>query len=194
MAHWRRWLPLAAAALATVLLAGGFGLAANQLATPRRHAAPQLTTVPASALTRLGLSLEAPSLPPYCSVTDAAVSQGWMQAGSAGCAISRDAAESAARRGGGARVVESVLASVTSTRTAAIGHDHLAWLVVIQQSLGACQQNGSWSICVGGSRGFGWNQLALVDAHGGGLFSTVRLSPMGARPPQTVPRGSVLGG
>jgi hypothetical protein len=193
VAHCRRWLPLAVAALATALLAGGFGLAANQLAAPRSQPAPHLKTVSTAALTRLGLSLSAPSLPPYCRVTEAAAGQGWLRAGSAGCAISRDAAESAARRGGSPRVVESVLASVTSTRTATIGHHHLAWLVVVQQSLGACQQNGGWSICVGGARGFGWNQLALVDAHDGGLFSTLRLSPMGGRP-QTVPAGGLLGG
>ena len=194
VAHWRRWLPLAVAALATALLAGGFGLAANRLATPRPQPVPQLATVSPATLARLGLRLTAPSLPAYCGVADAAVSQGWLRSGSAGCAISREAAESAARQGGNARVVESVLTSVTSSRTSAIGRDRLAWLVVIQQSLGACQQNGGWSICVGGPRGFGWNQLGVVDAHGAGLLGTLRLSPMGGRPPPTAQTGGLLGG
>jgi hypothetical protein len=195
MAQLRRWLPLAVAALVTVLLAGGFGVAANQVATPRAQPPPQLKTVSTAALTRLGISLGAASQPPYCGVAEAAVGQGWLRSGSAGCAISRDAAESTARRGGTAQVVESVLATVTSTRVPAIGHDHLAWLVVVQQSFGACQQNGGWSVCVGGGRGgIGWNQLALVDAHGAGLFSVLRLSPVVGRPQQVFPPGAMLGG
>ncbi|HSR21953.1 MAG TPA: hypothetical protein VLW53_00270, partial [Candidatus Eisenbacteria bacterium] len=68
MAHWRRWLPLAVAALATALLAGGFGLAVGRLATPRPQPVPQLATVSPATFARLGLRVTAPSLPPYCGV------------------------------------------------------------------------------------------------------------------------------
>jgi hypothetical protein len=188
VAHVRRWLPFAAAVLATALLASGVGVAANRLATPRSQPVPQLKTVSPAALTRLGLSLAAAPQPAYCGVAAAAVSQGWLRPGSAGCPISRDAAESTARRPGSGRVVESVLGLVSSNRIASVGHDHLAWLVVVQQSTGACQQSGGWSLCVGAARGFGWTQLALVDGHGAGTFSTLRLAPMGGQPPPRYPR------
>lgn len=195
MANLRRWLPLAVAALATVLLAMGVGLAASQLATPRTQPPPQLKTVPPTTLARLGISLAAASQPPYCGLADSAVGHGWLRSGSAGCAIGREAAESTARQGGAARVVESLLAFVTSTRAAAIGRDHLAWLVVVQQTLGACQQSGGWSLCVGTGRGgFGWNQLAVVDAHSGGLLGVLRLSPLVGRPQPVLPSGALLGG
>jgi hypothetical protein len=193
VAHLRRWLPLAVAAVATALLAAGVGVAANQFAAPRSQPAPQLKTVPATALTRLGISLSAASQPPYCGVADAAMGRGWLRQGSAGCAIDRDSAESSARRGGSARVVESVLAFVTSSRNTAIGRDRLAWLVVVQQAVMPCQQSG-W-VCLGPARTFGWSQLVVVDAHGGGLVGTLRLSPMGgARPPQILPPSTLLGG
>ncbi|HXM57618.1 MAG TPA: hypothetical protein VOB72_19630 [Candidatus Dormibacteraeota bacterium] len=193
MAHLRRWLPLAVATLATALLAAGTGVAANQFAAPRPQPAPQLKTVPAAALSRLGISLSAASQPPYCGVAGAAMGRGWLRQGSAGCAIDRDTAESAARRGSSARVVESLLAFVTSTRNTAIGRDRLGWLVVVQQSAIPCQQSG-WG-CLGAVRGFGWSQLAIVDAHGGGLLGTLRLSPIGGgRPPQMLPPSAMLGG
>ena len=47
VAQMRRWLPFTVAALATVLLAAGFGFAVDQLATPHTQPAPQLKTVPA---------------------------------------------------------------------------------------------------------------------------------------------------
>lgn len=178
MAPLRRWLPLAAAALATVLLAGGFGMAADRLASPRSQPVPQLRTVSAATLARIGVSVSAPVEPAYCGVADAAVGRGWIQAGSAGCAIDQVTAEASARQGGGARVIESLLAQVTSTRVAAIGHDRLAWLVVTQQSFSACQQPATgWSICLGGRGGFVWSQLVLVDAHSAAIVNSVRLSP-----------------
>lgn len=193
MAHLRRWLPLAVAAAATALLAAGTGVAANQFAAPRAQPPPQLKTVPSATLTRLGVTLSAASQPPYCGMAGAAMGRGWLRQGSAGCAIDQDTAESAARRGGSARVVESLLAFVTSTRNPAIGRDHLAWLVVVQQTASPCQQNG-WG-CPGAARAFGWSQLVVVDAHGGGLVSTLRLTPMGGvRPPQMLPISTMLGG
>jgi hypothetical protein len=178
VAPLRRWLPFAAAALATVLLAGGFGLAASRLASPRSQPVPQLRTVSAATLARIGVTVSAPVQPAYCGIADAAVGQGWIQAGSAGCAIDQATAEASARQGGGARVVESLLAQVSSTRVAAIGHDRLTWLVVTQQSFSACQQPATgWSICLGGRGGFAWSQLVLVDAHSASIVNSIRLTP-----------------
>jgi hypothetical protein len=198
VAQWRRWLPFAVATLATVLLAGGFGLAVNQFATPRHQPAPQLKTVPASTLTRLGITLAAPSQPLYCGVTGAVVSHGWLHSGAAGCAIAQSAAESAARQGGSARVVESVLAQVSSSRIAALGRDVLAWVVVTQQSLqGSCMQGvGGYQVCVGtGRTGFSWSQLVVVDAHSSGIVNQLRLNPAGGGrvKPGFPPPGAVLG-
>ena len=193
MAHVRRWLPFAAATLVTALLASGVGLAANRLAAPAPPPAPQLKTVTPAMLDRVGISLTPASQPAYCGVAAAAVAQGWLRQGSAGCAISQESAEAAARRGGGARVVESVLALVSSTRISGIGRDHMAWLVVVQQPVRTCQQSGGWATCLGPTRSFSWSQIALVDAHGGGILNTLRLIPTGVRPVQPFPPGGLLG-
>lgn len=199
VAQWRRWLPFAVATLATVLLAGGFGLAVNQFTAPRHQPAPQLKTVPASTMTRLGITLSAPSQPLYCGVAGAVVGRGWLRSGAAGCAISQSAAESTARQGGSARVVESVLAQVSSSRVAAIGRDMLAWVVVTQQSVrGSCMQGvGGYQVCVGGGRtSFTWNQLVVVDAHSGSIVNQLRVTPAGAgrvRPAFPQP-GAILSG
>jgi len=181
VAQMRRWLPFAVATLATVLLAGGFGLAIDQLATPRVQAAPHLKTVPAATLTRLGITLSAPAQPLYCGVAGAIVSHGWLSSGAGGCAISQGDAEAAARQGGNARVVESVLALVSSSRVAALGHDLLAWVVVTQQSVAStCMKGlGGYQVCVGYRGGFAWTQLVVVDAHTGGIVNQMRLSPTG---------------
>jgi hypothetical protein len=194
VAQLRRWLPFGAAAIATVLLAGGFGLAASQLSASRSRAAPQLRTVPVSTLDRLGVSLAAAVQPPYCGLAGGAVQQGWLHAGSAGCAIPRAAAETAAGRGGNMRILESVLAAVTSTRVAAIGRDHLAWLVVTQGASNLCRQSSTgFAVCIG-PRGVGWTQLVLVDAHGAGIFSSLRLTPGGAVTRPFSPNGTLNGG
>lgn len=192
MAPVRRWLPFTAAALATVLLAGGFGLAADRLVTPQLRPAPQLKTVPAATLARLDITLAAPDQPLYCGVADEAVSRGWLRSGTAGCAISQSAAESAARQGGQARVVESVLAQVSSTRLFAVGGAHLAWVVVTQQSTGSCPQAvGGWAPCTSGRGGVVWNQLVVVDGHSAGVVGRLRLGPAAGRPqPRFYPPGA----
>jgi len=188
----RRWLPVGVAALLTTLFAGGFGLAVDQLLTTRPQEVPQLRTVTPGGLDRLGITLAAPIQPPYCGVAHAVVRQGWLGSGSAGCAIARPAAEAAAMQGGTIRVMESLLAQVTSTRTSAIGHDHLAWLVVTQQTHNPCQQPASVSSLCIGVAGFAWNQLVVVDAYGGAIVTRLRLSPMGRQSP-TLPRSGLPG-
>jgi hypothetical protein len=197
VAQMRRWVPFAVATLATVLLAGGFGIAVDQLATPHAQAAPQLKTVPAATLSRLGLTLSAPSQPLYCGVAGAIVSHGSWNPGSGGCAISQSDGESAARQGGNARVVESVLALVSSSRVGALGHDLLAWVVVTQQTLrSSCTQGlGGYQVCVGNRGGFAWTQLVVVDAHTGGVVNQMRLSPTGGGRVRPFPvPGTVLSG
>lgn len=194
----RRWLPFAVATLAAVLLAGGFGLAIDQFAAPHRQPAPQLKTVSTATLSRLGITLSAPAEPLYCGVTGAVASHGWVNSGAAGCAVSQGAAETAARQGGSARVVESVLALVTSSRLSSLGHDLLAWVVVAQQTTrSSCMQGvGGYQVCVGGRAGFAWTQLVVVDAHTAGIVNQTRLSPAAGgrvRPALPVP-GTVFSG
>jgi hypothetical protein len=198
VAQMRRWLPFAVAALATVLLAAGFGFAVDQLATPHPQPAPQLKTVPAATLSRLGITLSAPAQPLYCGVAGAVVSHGWLQSGAAGCAISQSAAESAARHGAADRVLESVLALVNSSRASALGRDLLAWVVVTQLRLQpTCLKGvGGYQVCVGARPVFSYTQLVIVDAHSGGIVNQMRLSPLGAgRVKPAFPQpGAVLAG
>jgi len=198
VAQVRRWLPLAVATLATVLVAGGFGIAADELATPHPQAAPQLKTVPAATLSRLGMRLAAPAQPLYCGVAGTAVSHGWLRSGAAGCAISQGAAESATKQGGTTRVLESVLARVTSSRTPVVTSDLLAWVVVTQQTVPpTCMPGfGGYQVCVGPRGGFMWSQLVVVDAHTAAIVNQVRVSPAGGgriRPVFPQP-GLIVGG
>jgi len=191
VAQMRRWLPFAVATLATVLLAGGCGLAIDQFATPHQQPMPQLKTVPAASLSRLGITLSAPAEPLYCGVTGAIASQGWLRSGAAGCAISQSTAETAARQGGKSRVVESVLALVSSSRTSSLGHDLLAWVVVTQQTQrSACLPGvGGHTVCAGGRAGvqFSWTQIVVVDAHTAGIVNQLRVSPTGGGRIRTYP-------
>ncbi|HYW26157.1 MAG TPA: hypothetical protein VE953_18450 [Terriglobales bacterium] len=181
MAQMRRWLPFAVATLATVLLAGGFGFAVDHVAAPHRQPAPQLRTVSAATLSRLGITLSAPAEPLYCGAAGAVVSHGWLSSGAAGCAISRNAAEGAARQGSGTtRVVESVLALVDSSRVSTLGHDLLAWVAVTQQTRSSCMQGlGGYQVCVGGRGGFTSSQLVFVDAHSAQVVTQLRLTTPG---------------
>ena len=196
VAQMRRWLPFAVATLASVLLAGGFGLAIDRFAAPRTQPAPQLKTVPATTLTRVGIMLSAPDQPLYCGVAGAIVRHGWLSSGSGGCAISQSDADAAARQGGNnARVVESVLALVSSSRMSALGHDRLAWVVVTQQSLGCTPNVGAYHVCVSYRGTIAWTQLVVVDAHSGGIVNQTRLSPTGGGRIRAFPvPGTVLSG
>lgn len=167
----RRWAPLAGAVLLTVVLAGGVAAAADQLVAPAAQPEPHLKTVPTATLTRLGLSLAPSTRPPYCAVTDQGVERGWLHPGTMGCPISRAAAESLARRGGRSRVIESLLARVTSQSLA--GRDQLTWLVVTQFSGANVGPGGMWT---GGTR-VAFYQLVLVNAHTGILTGMLSLSP-----------------
>src|SRR5262249_60001491 len=64
-----------------------------------------------------------------------AAKTGWLGPGTAGCAISRERAEAAALGRGSGRVIESVLARVSSSWNPEI-RDRMAWLVVVRSGRG----------------------------------------------------------
>jgi hypothetical protein len=170
----RRWAPFAVAALLTVVLAGGVSLVTDRLLASRSEPAPQLKTVPATTMARLGLTLSPSGQPPYCTVAGLAVQRSWLHADSVRCAVTRDQAEAAARRGGPLRVIESVLARVSWSRSS-IRTNHLDWVVVMQDRFGGC--------C-----------LVLVDGYSGTVVSAVALGPpTGGRPARALPPGAVRG-
>jgi hypothetical protein len=192
----RRWGPLFLATLATALLALAVGNAGNLVSagSPR---APQLKTVSTTTLSRLGLSLEATAQPPYCGLTNTVPRPGWLTTPPVGCAVPRPAAEAAARSGShNVRVIEDVLALVTSAPPTLVGRDHLTWLVVIQRTGlaplygGVCpSQAGGFTACLGGwSRGSSW--LVLVDARTAGVINTLPLTAPTFRPGRA--RGGIV--
>jgi len=181
----RRWAPPVLAAVLTAALAGTVGTVADQVATSRTAAAPELRTIPAAALARLGVRLAPVPLAPYCSLAERAawlVQPGWVS-----CAIGRPAAERSARRGGGARVLEAVLARVTAVRPSGVGHNRLTWLVVLQ-GMGprpgpTCQPHLSvWTACRASPQP-GWGLLVFVDGVTGSALGTLSLGPVGAARP-----------
>lgn len=174
-----RWGPLFVATLATALLALAVGDAGN-LAAGVSPPAPQLKTVSAATLFRLGLSLQATAQPPYCGLTNSIPRPGWLTTPPAGCAVPRPTAEAAARAGSSnVRVLEDVLALVTSSPPTLVGRNHLTWLLVVQRTGlapvygGACPSRaGRYIVCPGGwSRGSNW--LVLVDGRTARVMGTL---------------------
>jgi len=184
----RRWGPLFLATVATALLALAVGSAGN-LVSAASPAAPRLKTVSTATLSRLGLSLEATVQPPYCGLTNRVPRSGWLTTPPGGCAVPRPAAEAAARSGSpNVRVVEDVLALVTSSPPTLVGRNHLTWVVVVQRTGlaplygGVCPSPaGGFTACLGGwSRGSSW--LVLVDARTAGVMYTLPLTLPTFRP------------
>lgn len=171
----RRWSAPIAATIATLLLAGGVAVVGDRLASPASAPAPRLKTIPAATINRLGLTLSAATQPPYCSgFEQTAVDRGWLHPGTAGCAISRDVAERAARQGGRVTVVESLLARVSSTLPSVVGTNQLTWLVVVQSvrgNIGCLQSPGG---CFRAT--FTNNQLVLIDALSSAVVTTMNLN------------------
>src|SRR5215472_9203499 len=154
-----------------------------------RQRCPRLKTVSTATLSRLGLSLEATVQPPYCGLTNRVPRSGWLTTPPGGCAVPRPAAEAAARSGSpNVRVVEDVLALVTSSPPTLVGRNHLTWVVVVQRTGlaplygGVCPSPaGGFTACLGGwSRGSSW--LVLVDARTAGVMYTLPLTLPTFRP------------
>jgi hypothetical protein len=182
----RRWIPLMAAAVATAVLAGGVAFAADQVVSPSAQPAPALKNAPTATLVRMGITLAPAAQPPYCGLQQAAVRNGWLKPGSAGCAIGRDAAEAAARRGGQVRVLEAVLARVSMPRQAVVGRNHLAWLLVTQggftvpaSRVNCAPTTGSPAFTCTFTPIFSPRQLVLVDGLSGQTLGASL--PLGAR-------------
>lgn len=127
----RRWTAVLAALAGTLVVAAGFGYAADRLVS--RNAAPVLTSVPASTLAGYGISLAPPAAPAYCGPLQAWGQTGLLQPG--GCPMSRQSAEADAARVAGTQVVEALLARVTSSARAGGLSGRLAWVVVVRGPL-----------------------------------------------------------
>ena len=115
------------------LLAVGSAYALDRLFQPESGQPVQLKTVPATALSQLGVTAASAPVPAHCRVVGAATDHGMGGPGPLGCPISRQAAEAAARQGapeGAAK--EAVLARVTAMRQSSLLNDRLVWLVVLQ--------------------------------------------------------------
>lgn len=195
----RRWLPLAAAAVLAAGLAAGTGYVVDRSFQPQPEEPVQLKSVPATVLSRVGVTAEAARTPAYCNVVGIATEHGIGGAGAAGCPISRQAAEAAARQGGSGRTTEAVLARVTA-RQPTIGTQRLVWLVVLQNAISgqpvpavACpiktaQGTAATAPCGGFT---GLSQLVFVDAH----TATVLLATSVGIPPArvAVPAASAAG-
>ena len=128
------WIGLLTAVGGTALLAVGFGVAGDHIAAWAQPA-PQLRSVPAVTLEQEGIRLTAGTQPPYCAAEKVAVVRSWIGAGRAGCAISRGEAEGAALQGVNGTVSEAVLARVSGHSTGDIGHDRLAWVIVVHSTM-----------------------------------------------------------
>jgi hypothetical protein len=201
-----RWARFGVAALATVVLATGFGLAAELLSGQAAGSPLRLKSVSAAQLDQLGIKLVATSPPPYCALSDAVDDHGWARGGLGGCPISRQVAEKAAGTGVNVTIVESALARATMPQNESVGQDHLVWVVVVRGGYGilplqpatACPVRvaGASFVC---ARAFGGSRMLLLDgrtgallygswASGIGVGSTNRSLPT-ARPP-TLPLAS----
>src|SRR5262245_18497279 len=104
-----RWRTLLAALAGSALLAVGFAVGVDRLIMLGPQA-PHLTSVSDATLSaRYGVTLAAAPQPPYCGLEQTAAKTGWLSPGTAGCAISRERAETGALGGGSGRVIESQL-------------------------------------------------------------------------------------
>ena len=128
----QRWTLFLAALAGTAVLAVAFAFSVDRLLMSS-PAAPHLRSISDAALSsQYGITLAAAAQPPYCGVEQTVARTGWLSAGAGGCAITRERAEAdAVGTSGTARVMESLLARVSSTWSPRV-HDHLSWLVVVR--------------------------------------------------------------
>jgi hypothetical protein len=184
-----RWTRFGIAALATLVVATGFGLTAEILARHVPDPTLRLRTVSAAQVDQLGIKLAATRPPPYCALSDAVDDRGWSQSGLGGCPISRQVAEKDATVGGSVTVIESALGRATMPQNDSVGQNRLVWVVVVQGNrprlvpVHSCPALSAGCF-VGGPR------LLLLDGQTGALLYESWAGMSGAgpvTPAQTVP-------
>ena len=186
----RRWAPFVVALGASAALAVGVGVGTTRFVAGAEEA-PRLRTVPARTLSAAGISVAAPSQPPYCEVERGAAQHGWTSSGTAGCAISRTDAEAALLPVFQGHVTEGVLARVSGPASTEIGSERLVWMLVVKSSLlvlptDACgPPRASGPACAAGRMGpVSTQAVVLVDATSGQVLTTVPV-PASATPSPT---------
>ncbi len=126
-----RWLPVVVGLGGTLLLAAGMG-AGVQLALAVGQSAPRLHTVSQATLDSLGISLAPASEMPFCGLRGMPMVGRMVEDGPLDCPISSNQAVAAAQGPVSRKVVETLLARVTAPDQPVVGHDRLAWLVVLK--------------------------------------------------------------
>jgi len=159
------------AALATLVVATGFGVTGELFARQVPDATLRLKSISVAQFEQLGIRLVATRPPPYCALSDAVDDQGWAQSGLAGCPISREVAEKDATTGTSLTVVESALGRATMPQNTSVGQNHLVWVVVVQ---GAGHHVPLGTSCAAlapcPSGGVGGPRLLLLDGQTGALL------------------------
>jgi hypothetical protein len=172
----RRWSVLAAAGVATVVLAAGLGVLADRL-TSSSPASPGLRSVSPALLAQLNLRVRPAGQAPYCGLVQVPGDRGWLHGVTLGCAVSRRTAEAAAGQQPG-RIVESVLVRVSMPPSSQVGQDRLAWLVVVRLTVPAgppssCGTKGPIvAPCPNPAGAATLTALIVVDAYTGQVATT----------------------
>ena len=189
-----RWKTLLAALAGSAVLAVAFAMGVDRLVMSSPQA-PHLTSMSDASLSgRYGVTLAAAPQPPYCGLEQAAAKTGWLSPGAAGCAISRERAEAAALGAGSGRVIESLLARVSSTWNPEI-RDRLAWLVVVRWSRGAPLPRSCGLVypapagCYSPQTRVLSDRVVVLDAFSGQTLQTQQLGPGLIIGPPASPKG-----
>ena len=191
----RGWKTLVAALAGSALLAAGFAIGVDRLMMSSPQA-PHLTSISDASLSaRYGVTLAAAVQPPYCGLEQTAARTGWLDPGTAGCAISRERAEAAALGGGSGRIVESLLARVSSSENPEI-RDRLAWLVVVRSGRAASLPRSCGVLvypapagCYSPQTRVLADRVVVMDALSGQPLQTQQLSPGLIVGPPLSPKG-----
>jgi len=181
-----RWKIFLAALAGSGVLAVGFAAGVDRLVMSSPQT-PHLKSISDATLSsRYGVTLAAAAQAPYCGLEQKVAKADWLAtflpparpgSGRAGCPISKDQAEAAAVGNSSGRVIESVLARVSSTWNPQI-RNHLAWLVVVRGSYYRSFQGLACGVLVypsiaaspaRGCSGARWtaDRVAVVDAFSG---------------------------
>lgn len=190
-----RWKTLLAALAGSAVLAVGFAIGVDRLVMSSPQA-PHLSSISDASLSaRYGVTLAAAPQPPYCGLEQAATKTGWLSPGTAGCAISRERAEAAALGAGSGRLIESLLARVTSSWNPEI-RDRLAWLVVVRWTRGTPLPRSCGILvypapagCFSPQTRVLSDHVVVLDAFSGQLLQTQQLGPGLVIGPPAAPKG-----